>query len=340
MYFKRIKVTLLCWMITLSGTSQLPRITVLDSTKNLNLRGLSVVNNKTLWCSGNKGMVARSTNGGKSFEWQHVTGYENRDFRAIEAFDANTALMMAVAEPAIILKTRDGGITWNKVFENTTKGMFLDAMDFLDDKEGIVVGDPVDGKFFFATTQDAGNYWRPLNNVAKPDSGEAFFASSGSNIKILNKQSGEEISLLYVSGGTKSRLFSNDFPQGITLPIVQGKESTGANSIAVLGKKAVVVGGDFTKDTATANNCAIIDFTDGIDIQSPITPPNGYRSSVIFVNNQTLLACGTSGVDISYDGGLNWQLISKESFHVLKKAKQGNSIFLAGNKGRIARIDF
>src|SRR4029453_1654632 len=92
---------------------------------------------------------ARSTNGGKTFEWITVQGYEQRDFRDVEAFDANTALIMAVAEPAIILKTKDGGKTWKKVFEDTTKGMFLDAMDFAEDeKHGIVIGDPIKNYVF------------------------------------------------------------------------------------------------------------------------------------------------------------------------------------------------
>ena len=57
---------------------------------------------------------------------------------------------MAIAEPAYILKTTDGGETWKVVYENKTKGMFLDAMEFRDPMNGFVVGDPVDGRFFFA----------------------------------------------------------------------------------------------------------------------------------------------------------------------------------------------
>jgi photosystem II stability/assembly factor-like uncharacterized protein len=58
--------------------------------------------------------------------------------------------------PAYILK-QDGGDTWKVVYENKTKGMFLDAMEFRDPKNGIVIGDPVDGRFFMAKTTDAGN---------------------------------------------------------------------------------------------------------------------------------------------------------------------------------------
>jgi photosystem II stability/assembly factor-like uncharacterized protein len=50
----------------------------------------------------------------------------------IEGFDANTAVIMAVAEPAIILRTIDAGKTWKTVFSDSRPGMFLDAMDFME----------------------------------------------------------------------------------------------------------------------------------------------------------------------------------------------------------------
>jgi hypothetical protein len=46
----------------------------------------------------------KSIDGGKTWKWLVVKGFENRDFRDIEAFDAATAIIMAVAEPANILK--------------------------------------------------------------------------------------------------------------------------------------------------------------------------------------------------------------------------------------------
>jgi hypothetical protein len=126
---------------------------------------------------------------------------------------------------------------------------------------------------------------------------------------------------------------------------MQGKESTGANSIATdaSGFYAVVVGGDFTKDTISNNNCVLVDLRNwrtGIKFKQPKTPPHGYRSCVIYLAKKKLLTCGTSGVDISKDGGMNWKLISKEGFHVCQKAKKGNAVFLAGSNGKIARLIF
>jgi photosystem II stability/assembly factor-like uncharacterized protein len=104
------------------------------------MRGLSVVTDEIIWASGTGGNVARSTNGGDSFTWIKVPGYEKMDFRDIEAFDSNTAVIMGITEPAVILKTKDGGQTWKKVFEDTTKGAFIDAMDFNNDQHGISSG--------------------------------------------------------------------------------------------------------------------------------------------------------------------------------------------------------
>lgn len=315
--------------------SQANKINILQSGNQVSLRGLSVVNNKIIWASGNNGMVAKSTNGGKDFEWIKLVGYEKRDFRDIEAFDQNTAIIMGVDAPALILKTKDGGKTWKKVLEDSTKGMFLDAMDFSDPKHGVVIGDPIDQKVYISTTEDQGETWKRFEKMDKIDrlstnKGEAFFASSGTNIKLMGTH------MAFVSGGLHSRLYyQNGWDE---IPIIQGKESTGANSIAIHPKKkGVIVGGDFTKDTITQNNCVLLEIGRDNVYSKPITAPHGYRSCVIYVSENVLLTCGTSGIDISNDGGKNWELISKESFHVVQKAKKGTAVFLTGSNGRIAK---
>ncbi|MDE3236820.1 MAG: oxidoreductase [Bacteroidota bacterium] len=330
-----LKIFSLFLLITVTGKAQ--NIALLASNKTVSLRGLSVVTDQVLWASGSNGMVAKSTDGGKSFQWMQVSNFEKRDFRDIEAFDSNTAIIMAAAEPALILKTRNGGKSWYKVFEDSTQGMFLDAMDFHGD-DGVVIGDPINQHVFEAYTTDAGEHWKiiiPKDSVAK---GEAFFAASGTNAKLLGIDN-QNPAILFVSGGTLSRFFFNEYAS--VLPLMQGKESAGANSIAIhpFNKNIYVVGGDFSKDTVSQMN-ACYSTDKGRTWQQPVTPPHGYRSCVIYLSAETLLTCGTSGVDISYDGGRNWQLISTESFHVAQKAKKGNTVFMAGSKGKIAVLHF
>jgi photosystem II stability/assembly factor-like uncharacterized protein len=315
----------------LPATAQ--KIEMLTSGTHSSFRGLSVVSDKILWVSGSNGTVGRSLDGGRSWQWIAVPGYETKDFRDIEAFDKNTAIIMAIATPAIILKTKDGGKTWQKVYDNNTPGMFLDAMEFWNKDSGIVLGDPINGRFFVARSFDGGDSWHeiPTRELPEADSGEACFASSGTNVRQLKKDEA-----CFISGGVRSRLFIRD--KRIDLPLVQGGTSTGANSIAVQDKDhLVIVGGDFAHDTAREKNCALT-HDGGATWLMPATPPHGYRSCVEYFDRDRLICCGTSGVDISTDGGMNWQLIDTGNFHVCRKAKKGHAVFLAGGGGRVAKI--
>ena len=337
------KILFVLIVITVTKSqAQKPIINILDSGRKTSLRGLSVVDDNIVWASGSKGTVAKSLNGGKTFEWLTVQGYEQRDFRDVEAFDANTALIMAIAEPATILKTKDGGKTWKKVFEDTTKGMFLDAMDFAEDEDhGIVIGDPINKVVFISYTNDQGNHWFSLQDsmlIDDVEEGEAFFAASGTNIVTLKNKN--QIEFLYVSGGKKSRLY--DMGRGYDIPFIQGAESQGANSLALINinglAKGVIVGGDFKNDTSTDRSCVLINGATRSKISFPQTSPHGYRSCVEYITENKLITCGTSGVDVSKDGGMNWELISTQSFNVCQKAKKGSKVFLAGANGKIAAL--
>lgn len=328
-------------LLPISQLTAQPTIQILESGKKISIRGLSVVNDNIIWVSGSNGSVARSVNGGKTFTWFTVPGYEKNDFRDIEAFDEYTAIIMGITKPAVLLKTTDGGQNWKKVFEDTTTGAFFDAMDFSGEQHGVLVGDPINDKIFIALTADKGDHWKVYSpasdkNEIVAKEGEAFFASSGTNIKMMDNGYPQ---FVLASGGQSSRLFHRGLKD--SLPIMQGKQSTGANSLAVYkNRKGIVVGGDFTKDTISNNNCVYfsLDNYTPIKFHIPQTPPHGYRSCVIYINENNLLTCGTSGIDMSKDGGKNWELISKESFHVCQKAKKGSTIFLAGANGRIARL--
>jgi photosystem II stability/assembly factor-like uncharacterized protein len=335
------KIIILLGLVTFFSDLHAQQLEMVYRDDSTSLRGLSVVNDKVIWVSGNKGTVGRSTDGGKTWKWITVQGFENRDFRDIEAFDGVTAIIMAIDAPAYILKTINGGETWKLVYENKTPGMFLDAMEFWNEQSGIVLGDPINGKFFIARTFDEGNTWKPLSAELLPaaDSGEACFASSGTNIRRLDRDEA-----CFVTGGIKSRLFWKG--ETIMLPLVQGKMTTGANSIAVRDARKmkgsryfIVVGGDFNQPADKNKNCFITK-DGGRNWIAPAVPPQGYRSCVEFINKKKVITCGITGVDISDDGGMNWKPISADGFHVCRKAKDGKAVFLAGANGRIAKLNY
>jgi photosystem II stability/assembly factor-like uncharacterized protein len=341
MYYPTIKfplplLTILCLLagvMTATAQEGKPSVKMMSENTKTSIRGLSVVDDEVVWVSGSNGMVGRSMDGGQNWKWITVKGFEKSDFRDIEAFDASTAVIISIAEPAYILRTQDGGNSWKVVYENKTKGMFLDAMEFWNNESGIVIGDPIDGRFFIARTFNGGQSWVQIPTFKSPaaDSGEACFASSGTNIRKISKDEA-----IFITGGLRSRLVRRN--KSVDIPILQGKESTGANSIAIRDKKHfIVVGGDFTADTLREKNC-IISNDGGKTWKSPVTPPNGYRSCVEFFDKSIVITCGLTGVDFSTDGGMNWAAVSATGFHVCRKAKKGRSVFFAGGNGRVGKL--
>ncbi|MEO8823157.1 MAG: oxidoreductase [Ginsengibacter sp.] len=329
---KRINFLLLFFIV--SQTIYCQKISIFTDSISSSLRGLSVVNNNIVWVSGSKGTVGKSIDAGKSWKWMKVKGFGKTDFRDIEAFDENTAVIMGVDTPAFILRTIDGGINWKVVYENHSKGMFLDAMDFMNNQDGIVLGDPINQHFFIAKTFDGGKTWQnlPEKDGPRADSGEACFAASGTNIRLLGKSD-----FIFISGGLTSHVFLNNHK--VLLPLLQGKGSTGANSIALKNNKIMIaVGGDFMQKEDTIRNCAL-SVDGGYNWILPKSPPSGYRSCVEFLSNNQWITCGLNGVDISIDNGMNWQKISNQSFNVVRKAKKGNSVYFAGSAGIMGKLE-
>ncbi len=320
-------------LLLLSNSTRSQSVKQLTEGANTSLRGLSVVDRNTIWVSGSNGAVGRSLDGGKSFKWMTVKNFEKTEFRDIEAFDKVTAVIMGIASPAHILRTADGGETWQVVFRDTASAMFLDAMEFWNEKSGIVIGDPRGGRFYIARTFDGGRTWQPLPFDKRPsaDSGEACFASSGTNIRKLSKSEAA-----FVSGGGASHLFIRD--KKIKIPFLNLKESVGANSLAVKNKSyMVVVGGDFYMKDDSTNNCFYT--TDGgLTWKIPLAPPSGYRSCVEYVRKSIWVTCGLNGVDITTDNGQTWRSLSSTGYHVVRKAKHGNAVFFAGPKGRVGKL--
>ncbi|MGY0037793.1 WD40/YVTN/BNR-like repeat-containing protein [Pedobacter sp. NJ-S-72] len=89
--------------------SQTYELSTVNIGTNTSIRGMSVVSDSVAWVSGNNGFIGKSINGGKEWTWTKPKGYETLDFRDIEAFDKNHAVIVNAGSPAYILRTEDGG---------------------------------------------------------------------------------------------------------------------------------------------------------------------------------------------------------------------------------------
>ena len=337
-YSRFLSVLFFSAVLSLNSFSQ--QIIPLQKGVNTSIRGLSVVNNSVAWISGSNGYTALSTDGGKTWKWKQLSGYEKLDFRDIEGFSAKEAVMVSAGSPAVILSTLDGGASWKEVYRDDSPDIFLDGMDFWNRKRGIIYGDPIAGKMQLLQTLDGGASWTNMSNNLNISliEGEASFAASGTAIRTLKKGK-----VRIATGGKQSRLFSSD-DYGQTwqvspIPIIQGESSTGPFSIAFSDHmNGSAVGGDYLNDTMRTDNL-VLTIDGGKSWSKPATGPFGYRSAIEYISKDTLIATGPTGTDISEDGGRTWKQISQDGFNCVRKAKKGKWILLAGSKGTISWVN-
>ena len=339
---KKYFFIIICLTIAVNAFSQQNMhyaINELTSGTGTNLRGLSVVDDNILWVSGSKGWTGKSNDAGKTWKWQQPKGFEKLDFRDIEAFDENNAIIMNAGSPAYIMKTNDGGNNWKIVYENKDSLAFIDGMDFWDEKRGMAYGDPVNGRFLILTTNDGGENWETLPFQQAPEAftGEASFAASGTAIRTLKG------GYAWIgTGGSHSRLlFSSGYGlhwKSFDCPVIQGEASQGIFSLVFTDEKnGIIVGGDYSRDTLRTKNCFIT--TDGGNSwKSPEVNPFGYRSGLEALGKKVLIATGTSGTDISNNSGHSWMNLDKQSYNTVRKAKNGKAVYIAGSQGKVGRI--
>ncbi len=301
-------------------------------------RAVSVVDDDVAWVGGSKGQVGRSRNGGKDWWFTQVKDFTTLEFRSVYAFDSLTVILANAGAPASILRTTDGGKNWQTVYQNENKEAFFDGLDFWDDKNGMVYGDPINGKMLVVATHDGGSTWSELPDSQRPElkTGEASFAASGTGIRCFDKKK-----IVITTGGKISRLWTST-DRGLTwnvavLPIIQDIESAGAFSSVWWKKNGVVVGGDYLHDAQTGKH--VFYTTDrGKTWTLPMRPTRGLREAVEYLGNGKLIAIGPQGADLSIDDGMNWKPLSDEKgFHTLRKARNGSLIVVAGD-GKIGVI--
>jgi photosystem II stability/assembly factor-like uncharacterized protein len=333
----RIIFLFCCVAYSVSGQ---PKLTTVLSNIPTSIRGLSVVDNNVAWFSGSKGHVGRSLDGGRSWAFAQLKNYETLDFRSLYAFDSLRAIIANVGSPAHILLTTDGGRTWREVYNSNHPDIFLDGIDFWDSKSGVIYGDPINEKMTLLKTNDEGVTWQAIAESKRPklEKGEASFAASGTGIRCYAKNK-----VMVATGGMVSRLWlSKDRGENwvsIPTPINQGKASAGIFSVGMNEKQMVIVGGDYLADSLSAKN-VFITSNGGKSWAAPFSPTRGYRSSVESISNDTWVATGQRGLDVSYDNGRNWTALSDEKgLHVARRARKGACVLAAGN-GKVVWIDF
>jgi photosystem II stability/assembly factor-like uncharacterized protein len=305
------------------------------------LRGLAAVSRDVAWASGSGGEVLRTVDGGRS--WRHVgpPGTAELQFRDIEAFDADHAVILSIGngQDSRVYRTADGGAHWAETFRNEDPAAFYDCMAFFDHRHGIALSDPVGGAFRVLSTSDGGGSWSVLPPSGMPPAlqGEFAFAASGT---CLAAAAGTH-AWFATGGGATARVF-HSADRGRTWAATDTAIPSGptAGIYAVAFPDAVhglAVGGDFTVPTSAPDGAA---YTVDGGLAWPVadTVPGEYRSGVAFTRYPSVaIAVGPTGSDVTTDGGRTWRRFDTTSLHGVQCAPDG-ACWGSGANGRVARL--
>jgi photosystem II stability/assembly factor-like uncharacterized protein len=308
-------------------------------------RGMSILSPAAAWISGTKGTFAWTENGGREWHAGHVAAASTSDFRAVHAISLDTALLMLSSQDTgRIYRTTDRGATWTLQYDDESKGAFLDAMAFFDSQNGLVLGDPVNGRFVILRTSDGGRHWTHAPGGSLPPSlvGEGAFAASGTSLITC----GARDAWFATGGASKSRVFhTSDGGQSWTVaetPIEAGTAAAGIFSLVCRGNRQLVaVGGNYSKPDATA--VTVARSNDGGATWTPTapSPATGFLSGVAYLDaapsSRRMIAVGTEGTVYSLDSGISWTRLDSFSLNVVMADGNG-AAWAAGARGAVAHL--
>ncbi len=306
---------------------------------NTSIRAIESIDENTVYFAGSNGKIGNTKDGGKTWDIETVNYQDSIQphFRSLTK-TKECVFALSIANPALLYKI---DTTKEIVYIEKHEKVFYDSMHFFsNEKDGIAVGDPTEGCPSIILTNDGGNNWSkiPCAELPKFEDGEAFFAASNTNIKIINN------TVWIASGGKKARILKST-DKGKTwniyaTPFIQGNGPQGIYSIDFYDENnGIIIGGDYSKPNDNCKNKAITkDGGKTWEIVADNQNPN-YKSCVQYVperNGKEIFTVGKTGISYSNDAGNSWKKLSEEEFYSINFVNK-NTAWLSGNE-KIAKL--
>lgn len=263
------------------------------------------------------------------------------DFRDIEVFDEKTAIVMGAGSgvKSVLYLTEDSGNSWSLLNQNKIEKGFYNSIAFWDRKNGLLLGDPVDGYYVVKRTTNGGKTWHRIkqSNLPVIRKNEAAFAASGNTIIV-----GKNGKAWFTTGGEQASVYiSSNYGDSwlrLEVPLYNKTLTAGGYGLYSYLNKVFVVGGDYkNRGTQYSNLSTVKNNT----VSKMISGNRGLRTAMSCVGSICIIT-GKLSSDISFNYGVTWQRLkngnSEIGFYTLAS---NNELFLAaGVDGKVGVLSF
>lgn len=306
--------------------------------------GLHAVDASTVWAAGTGGRIARTIDGGSTWDMAVVPGADSLQFRDIHGFSADVAYALTIGNgtDSRIYKTTDGGVTWQMSFRNTDENAFFDCMSFWDAERGFAFSDSHEGEFTLIRTLDGGATWSRIDPAVVPNArpGEGAFAASGTCV--VTRPGGLGWFATGASGVDTRVIRTADYGDSweeVISPIPSRTGTEGVFSMAMLtDADGAIFGGDFGQPDSVFNNVAVTSDGGATWTMARPAPLGGSvfgGAAVPGAASPSYVAVAPTGSAWTNDGGQTWTYIDSTAFWTLDFHSVDAG--WAAGPGRIAR---
>ncbi len=328
----RAIVLLVATGLTTSIQAAVP-LEVLPANTEVNWIGVSAPSADVIWLSGSASTIARSTDGGASWDYfQPATA--DLEFRDIEATSANEAHALSIGKGGAsrIYFTGDGGRNWQLRYRGGSN-QFLNCLAMSASGEAWVYGDSVENHWSMVRGADARNWLTSRNAVdsqALPD--EGGLAASGGCIRYKNNV----WAIGTANAATARLLIKRDFGirfKAIDTPMPAGPSAGIASVWPVSQKHVLLAGGDLNNSEARPR---LLRYENGNFTPLSEPPLKGALYSLTVLPDGAILVSNPDGAALLPAADEGWLRISEEN--IWNSACVAGHCYLTGKNGYVAKF--
>ncbi|MCB2205836.1 hypothetical protein KQI65_13915 [bacterium] len=163
------------------------------------------------WIIGDSGRVQRTTDGGASWQYQHLPAGKRQGL--VRVFFSDTLHGWIVRSDGVLFRSEDGGSTWHS--QNLPVSFFTTGLHFADRLHGCIAGTG-----HILTTTDGGNIWRHNSLPDKYRVEDARILRDGTLIVLAREYNVSTVLLRSSDSGShweEKKIADDDEGKGLTL---------------------------------------------------------------------------------------------------------------------------